>query len=122
MNNGHTNSPTACGARFHACHCVLEPHGDDVPHQCAPDPVCGGSWMRHPDDDRGMMRVFRYPSNRPECDGYRPARESFAEAGEEPPTDPPDGEYVLEWDGVLRAPRGGITFLPPPGLGLGLGE
>jgi hypothetical protein len=96
------NDPDACHATFHLCRCEL-PAGHDGAHECVPDPVCGGSWLRHPDDDAGMIRVFRYPGNRPGCEPYAPP-------------DPEPGEHVLEWDGIPRVPRDGIGFLPPPAI------
>jgi hypothetical protein len=98
-----TNDPNACGERFFHCHCTL-PAGHAGPHECVPDPVCGGSWLRHPDDERGMVRVYRYPGNRPGCEMYDSTRDVDA-------SDPPDGEHVLEWDGIMRAPRGGIRYI-----------
>lgn len=108
------NSPTACSAHFHTCHCVLEPHPADAPHECVPDPVCGGSWNRVDSDEPGMVRIYRYPGNRPGCDGYEASREHLAELGIEPAEDPAPGEYVFEHDGIFRAPRGGIRYITPP--------
>ena len=113
------NDPNACGERFHSCHCVLaaghvDDDGNPTPHECVPDPTCGGSWLRHPDDGYGWVRVYRYPSNRPGCDAYDTARAALAEHGIEPPVDPDPGEHHLDHDGILRAPRGGITYPAPP--------
>jgi hypothetical protein len=111
-----TFPPNACGATFHSCHCILEPHPPDVPHQCVPDPTCGGSWLRHPDDDPGMVRVYAYPSGRPGCDMYDELRADLAADGIDWPEIPDDPGYVLEPDDIVRAPRGGITYPMPPSL------
>ena len=79
------NDPDACRASFAQCHCVLA-GGHDGPHECVPDPICGGSWLQHPDDDPGMIRVYRWPGNRPGCDAY--------DLVEDRPPDP--DTYVLE--------------------------
>lgn len=105
------NSPTACNAHFHACHCVLEPHPAGTPHECVPDPVCGGSWLRVDTDDPGMVRIYRYPGNRPGCESYDANRDMSGGTD-----DPPAGEWHMEHDGIFRAPRGGITFFQPPSL------
>lgn len=113
------NDPNACNARFYQCHCML-PDGHDGPHECVPDPVCGGSWLSHPDDP-GVTRIYRYPSNRPGCDAFAALREDLAEHGIDPHEDPSPGEYDTEpdaWDGIFQAPRGGIVFLMPPQLGI----
>lgn len=102
------NDPNACREHFFQCHCVL-PTGHEGPHECTPDPLCGGVWLRVDGDEPGMVRVYRYPSNRPECEMYENTRD-FAVP------DPEPGEYVLEWDGIMRAPRGGISFIQPPSL------
>jgi hypothetical protein len=105
------NDPNACRDTLHQCHCVL-PSGHEGPHECAPDPTCGGSWLRHP-DDMPMVRVYRWPGLRPECDAYEALPEDLRAM-----TDPTPGEYVLEPDDVVvfRAPRGGIKYFPAPDL------
>jgi hypothetical protein len=80
------NNPNACRASFARCHCELDA-GHDGPHECAPDPVCGGSWLRDDTDDPGMIRVYRWPGNRPGCDAYDLV-----------PNRPPDPDtYTLEY-------------------------
>lgn len=97
-----------CHEREATCHCVL-PVGHDGPHECVPDPVCGGSWWRHPDEP-GRLRIYRYPSNRPGCDGWESASELEID-------DPAEGEWHTEvlWH---TAPRGEIKFIAPPALGI----
>lgn len=102
------NDPNACREHFYQCHCVL-PTGHDGPHECVPDPVCGGIWLRVDGDDSGMVRVYRYPSNRLGCDAYDMTRDIDV-------SDPEPGEYALEHDGIFRAPRGGIKFIAPPDM------
>lgn len=101
-----------CRVHESGCHCVL-PEGHDGPHECVADPVCGGKWWRHPDDEPDMLRVYRFPGNRPGCQTYQISRDIV-------PSDPPDGEYVLVYEPtgppVMRAPRGGIRFPTPPDI------
>jgi hypothetical protein len=106
------NDPNACRDSFYQCRCVL-PAGHEGPHECAPDPTCGGSWLRHP-DDMPMVRVYRWPGLRPECDAYDALPVDLRDTI----TDPAPGEYVLEPDDVVafRAPRGGIKYFPAPDL------
>lgn len=108
------NDPNACREHFHRCHCMLpvghvDADGNPTPHECVPDPLCGGSWLRHQDDEPGMVRVYRYPNLRPGCDNYESSRGLAGDT-----VDPSPGEYALEHDGIFRAPRGGIRFLTPP--------
>jgi hypothetical protein len=99
-----------CGDRMHACRCGLAPLHDG-PHKCAePDPQCGGSWADHEDPD--LAWVIRYP-------GVRAGgpNEGFGDDPDEPVAeprlDPPDPLAML-----LNAPRGAISFFPPPLLGI----
>lgn len=100
-----------CSVHEAMCHCVL-PEGHDGPHECVADPVCGGKWWRHPDDEPEMLRVYRFPSNRPGCEAYDRTREYNLLP------DPPDGEFVLVHEPtdppVYRMPRGGIRYPSPP--------
>lgn len=106
------NAELICNDRMHACHCGLPP-GHDGDHECAvPDPQCGGIWRDHEDPD--MAWVIRYPGVR--AGGPNEGMESDPdEPVAEPRTDPP----VATWP---RGPRGGISFFPPPLLGLGWSE